>query len=209
MQMPHGLRRLQMTPPQRPAIVSPMIGHHRVEGYAIISADGMIADAAGAMPEAIRNKADQKFLQAVLDQAGVIIQGRHSHEGGPRAERRKRLILTRTVAATAPDSSHANALLWNPAGVPVEQALAAIGAVDGPVAVIGGTDVFGLFLPHYDAFHLTRAAHAKIPGGRPVFPQVDAQTAPEQVLASAGLRPAPPCDIDAPAGITLTTWVRL
>jgi len=197
-----------MTPPPRPAIVSHMIGLHRVEGYAIVSADGMIADTAGAMPQAIRNKADQKFLQAALDRAGVIIQGRHSHEGGPRAERRKRLILTHAVTTMAPDPSHAHALLWNPAGVPVEQALAAVGAIDGPVAVIGGTDVFGLFLPHYDAFHLTRAAHAKIPGGRPVFPQVGGQMTPEQVLAGHGLRPGPPHDIDAAAGITLTTWER-
>jgi dihydrofolate reductase len=92
--------------------------------------------------------------------------------------------------------------------MPVEQALAAVGTVDGPIAVIGGTDVFGLFLPRYDAFHLTRAAHAKILGGRPVFPQVSGQIRPEMVLTGQGLRPEPPRDIDAAAGITLTTWVR-
>jgi len=185
-----------------------MIGTHRVEGYAIVSADGMIADAAGAMPTTIRNNADQKFLQAARDRAGLIVLGRHSHEGGPRAERRKRLTLTRTVAGTAPDPSHPNAFLWNPADAPIERALAAVGAIDGPIAVIGGTDVFGLFLPLYDAFHLTQAAHAKIPGGRPVFPQVGAQMTPEQVLAGQGLQPSPRRDIDAPAGITLTTWER-
>ncbi len=185
-----------------------MIGTRRVEGYAIISAEGMIADAAGVMPDAIRNNADQKFLQAELDRAGVIVQGRHSHEGGPRADRRRRLTLTHAVTGTPPDPSHPNALLWNPAAAPIEQALAAIGTFDGPIAVIGGTDVFGLFLPFYDAFHLTRAAHAKIPGGRPVFPQVSAEMTPEQVLASHGLRPTPRREIDASAGITLTTWER-
>jgi dihydrofolate reductase len=185
-----------------------MIGTHRVEGYAIVSADGMIANAAGAMPDAIRNNADQKFLQDALDRAGVIVQGRHSHEGGPRADRRRRLTLTRAVAGTAPDSSHPNAFLWNPADAPIKRALAAIGAFDGPIAVIGGTEVFGLFLPLYDAFHLTRAARAKIPGGRAVFPQVSVRMTPEQVLAGQGLRPTPRRDIDAPAGITLTTWER-
>jgi dihydrofolate reductase len=185
-----------------------MIGTHRVEGYAIVSADGMIADAAGTMPNAIRNNADQTFLQTGLDRAGLIVLGRHSNEGGPRAEGRKRLTLTRSVAGTAADPSHPNAFLWNPADVPIDQALAKVGAFDGPIAVIGGTQVFGLFLPLYDTFHLTHAANAKIPGGRPVFPQVGGEMTPEQVLAGYGLRPSPRRDIDAPAGITLTTWER-
>jgi dihydrofolate reductase len=185
-----------------------MIGPHRIEGYAIVSADGMIADAGGVMPEAIRNSADQKFLQAELDQAAVIVHGRHSHEGGPRAAGRRRLIVTRAIAATAPDTAHPNTLLWNPAGATIEAGLAAIGVPPGIVAVIGGTDVFGLFLPLYDAFHLTRAAHATIPHGRPVFPQADPQTTPEQVLAAQGLRPRPRRDIDVAEGITLTTWER-
>ena len=68
-----------------------MIGPNRIEGYAIISADGMIADAAGKMPDTIRNKADQNFLQAELDRAVALVHGRHSHEGGPRAAARKRV----------------------------------------------------------------------------------------------------------------------
>ena len=40
-----------------------MIGQHRVEGYAIVSADGMIADGDGAMPDSIRNEADQSFCK--------------------------------------------------------------------------------------------------------------------------------------------------
>ena len=83
-----------------------------------------------------------------------------------------------------------------------------LGAGAGTVAVIGGTDVFGLFLPLYDAFYLTHAARAKIPGGRPVFPQVGPQATPEDVLARYGLSPTPRRDIDVSAGITLTTWQR-
>ena len=80
-----------------------MIGSHRVEGYAIVSADGMIADRDGEMPETIRNDADQRFLQSGMDRAAVIVHGRHSHEGGPRAATRKRIIVTRQIAAVAPD----------------------------------------------------------------------------------------------------------
>ncbi len=180
----------------------------RIEGYAIVSADGMIADATGAMPDTIRNQADQKFLQAELDRAAVVVHGRHSHEGGPRSARRKRLILTRRVAAVAPDPSHPNACLWNPAGATLEAALEALGVGDGTVAIIGGTEVFGLFLPRYDAFHLTRAAHARIPGGRPVFPDVGPNSSAEDVLARHGLKAGPRRDIDAAAGITLVTWER-
>jgi dihydrofolate reductase len=185
-----------------------MIGSHRVEGFAIVSADGMIADGDGVMPATIRNDADQRFLQTEMDRAAVVVHGRHSHEGGPRAAKRRRIVVTRHVASVAPDRSQPNAVLWNPAGATLEQAIAALGIGGGPMAVIGGTEVFGLFLSLYDAFHLTRAAKAHIPAGRPLFPQVGPPTTPEDVLARHSLRAGPPRDIDAAAGITLTTWER-
>ncbi len=180
----------------------------RIEGYVIVSADGMIADAKGEMPDAIRNDADQKFFQAGLDRAAVVVHGRHSHEGGPRAARRKRLVVTRQIAALAPDPSHPNSLLWNPAGATLEQAIDALGVADGTIAVIGGTDVFSMFLPRYDAFHLSRAANARIPGGRPVFAEVGPNATPEDVLMRHGLKPGPRRDLDAAAGVTLVTWQR-
>ncbi len=190
------------------AIVIGMLGPRRIEGYAIVSSDGMIADAKGKMPAAIRNAADQKFLQAGLDRVAAVVHGRHSHEGGPRAAGRKRLILTRQIADLAPDPSHPNALLWNPAGATLERAVEALGAPDGTVAVIGGTEVFSLFLPLYDAFHLSRAANAKIPGGRPLFAEVGPLATPEDVLARHGLKPGPRRDLDAAAGVTVVTWER-
>ncbi len=185
-----------------------MIGSHRIEGYAIISADGMIADARREMPTTIRNDADQKFLQAELDRAALVVHGRHSNEGGPHAARRKRLILTRQVASIAPDPSHPNAWLWNPAGATFEQAVETAGIGAGTIAIIGGTEVFGLFLPRYDAFHMTEAANAKIPGGMPVFPQVGRQMTAADALANHGLRPGRHRDLDAAAGVTLTTFER-
>jgi dihydrofolate reductase len=185
-----------------------MIATYRIEGYAIVSADGMIADAGGKMPDTIRNDADQKFLQSELDQVAGIVHGRHSHEGGPRAARRKRLILMHRVASLAPDPTLPNALAWNPGGATLEEALAALGIASGTIAVIGGSEVFGLFLPRYDAFHLTHATRAHIPGGRPVFPQAVPPATPEAVLASNGLRPGPQRAIDVAAGILLTTWLR-
>jgi dihydrofolate reductase len=180
----------------------------RIVGYVIVAADGMLADADGVMPDSIRNPADQAFFQAGLDQAAVIVHGRHSHEGGPRAARRKRLVLTRQVATTAPDPNHPNSLLWNPAGIALEQAVEQLGAADGAIAIIGGTAVFSMFLPRYDTFYLSRAANAKIPGGRPAFNEVGPDVTPEDVLTRHGLKPGPRRDLDAAAGVTVVEWSR-
>ncbi|MGO9701607.1 MAG: dihydrofolate reductase family protein [Xanthobacteraceae bacterium] len=185
-----------------------MIGPYRIEGYAIVSADGMIADGDGVMPESIGNEADQKFLQTELDRAAAVVHGRHSYEGGPRAARRKRLIATRQIATIEPDPAHPHSLLWNPAGATLEEALAKLDVASGTVAIIGGTEVFGMFLPSYDAFHLTRAAYAEIPGGRAPFPAVGTGSTPEDVLGANRLAPGARRDIDAASGITLTTWTR-
>jgi len=180
----------------------------RIEGYVIVSADGMIADAKGVMPDSIRNDADQRFFQSALDAAAVVVHGRHSHEGGPRAARRKRLVLTRQIAGLAPDPSRPNSLLWNPFGASLEQALEASGVTDGTVAVIGGPEVFSLFLPLYDSFHLSRAANAKLPGGLPVFTEVGPHATPEDVLTRHGLKPGAQRDLDAAAGVSVATWRR-
>jgi dihydrofolate reductase len=180
----------------------------RIEGYVIVSTEGMIADANGVMPDSIRNAADQRFFQAGLDEAAVIVHGRHSHEGGPRADRRKRLVVTRQVATTAPDPAHPHALFWNPTGATLDEAIEQLGAGDGVIAIIGGPEVFSMFLPLYDGFHLSRAAHAKIPGGRPVFNEVGPNATPEDVLKRHGLKPGPRRDLDAAAGVSVTTWER-
>jgi dihydrofolate reductase len=185
-----------------------MIMGCRVEGYAIVSTEGMIANAEGVMPDAIRNDADQRFLQSELDRAAVIVHGRHSSEGGPGAAKRKRIIVTRRVPSVSDDPANPHAALWNPAGASIDAALTRLGIADGLIAILGGTQVFDVFLPLYDAFHLTRALGAKIPAGRPVFSEVGPGKTPEDVLAGAGLKPGPRQDLDAAGGITMTTWTR-
>jgi len=180
----------------------------RIEGYVIVSTDGMIADGKGEMPDSLRNAADQRFFQDSLDRAAVVVHGRHSHEGGPHAARRKRLVLTRQIARLSPNPSHPNALFWNPLGATLDQALEQIGVTEGTVAIIGGREVFSLFLPLYDAFHLSRAAGAKIPGGLAVFTEAGPNATPEDVLARHGLKPGPRRDLDAAAGVSVVTWRR-
>src|ERR1035441_1420424 len=128
----------------------------RIEGYAIVSEDGMLANAAGIMPDSLKFEADRHFFERALDGVDVVVHGRHSHERQPRSYLRRRLILTRQVPAIAADPSNEKALFWNPGGASFEQVLIALGVPDGSVGVIGGTDAFGMFLDRYDVFYLSR-----------------------------------------------------
>jgi hypothetical protein len=74
----------------------------RIEGFAIVSEDGMLADAAGVMPRVLQVPADQRFFEAGLDRADVMVHGRNSAEQQARSPQRWRLIATRRVAALAP-----------------------------------------------------------------------------------------------------------
>jgi dihydrofolate reductase len=186
-----------------------MPGPTSIEGYAIVSADGMLADADRRIPDALKVKADQEFFHGALEHAAVVVHGRHSHEGGARAGSRHRLVLTRRIAALTGDPSHPKSLLWNPQGATLAEAWTRLGAPSGLLAVIGGPEVYGLFLTiGYDAFHLSRVANIRLPGGRPVFPQIGPDRTPEDVLASHGLKPTAERILDAAAGATLVTWRR-
>ena len=180
----------------------------RIEGYAIVSEDGMLATAAGIMPDSLKFDADARFFEAGLNGVDVVVHGRHSKEQQPNSPQRSRLILTRRVPAIARHRSNVNALLWNPAGASFEQALAALGMPEADVGVIGGPDVFGLFLDRYDIFYLSRAPNVLLPGGRPVFPEVPTRT-PEEVLRGSGLVPDPVETLDAASGLTMVRWRRV
>jgi len=178
-----------------------------IEGYAIVSEDGMLADANSVMPDSIKFEADARFFEAGLDGVDVVVHGRHSEEHHRRSPLRRRLVLTTRVAGLALDPTNPKALLWNPAGASLEDAIATLGLRNPKLGVIGGTDVFGVFLDRFDVFHLTRAAGVRLPGGRPVFPEVPRHT-PEQVLNAHGLRPEAPRLLDPVKGVTLVSWQR-
>jgi len=168
----------------------------------------MIADASGVQPDVLRIEADQKFYFSTLAGADAVVQGRNSYEGGPDARKRRRLIMTRKIAALAPEPKYPKAMLWNPAGASLDEAWRALGLSGGVLAAIGGTDVFGYFLEYgYDTFHLSRAPRARLPGGRPVFPGVPART-PEDLLASHRLKAGPVRQLDEETGANVVTWQR-
>ena len=179
----------------------------RIEGYVIVSADGMLANASNVMPDELRFEGDKRFFTAALDRADLIVHGRNSYEDQPNSPRRKRLILTRKVRATTPDPSNPNAMLWNPAGASFEAACTQVGVSAGTVAVIGGPYVFGMFMDRYDVFWLSQAPNVRLPDGEPCFPGVPARS-PQLVLASHGLRAGQSQILDPAHDVTVTPWRR-
>jgi hypothetical protein len=179
----------------------------RIEGYVIVSADGMLADSRGVMPEALKFPGDQQFFAAALDRADLIVHGRNSFEDQPNSPRRKRIVVTRKVEATAPDRNNPNATLWNPAGAAFEQACKQAGVAAGTVAVIGGPKVFAMFFDRYHVFWLSQAPLVQLPGGEPGFPGVPERT-PQQLLAAQGLHAAEVHILDAAHEVSVTAWRR-
>ena len=179
----------------------------RIEGYVIVSADGMLADARNVMPDELKFEGDKAFFTAALDRADLILHGRNSYEDQPNSPRRRRIILTQTVDAIAPDLSNPKSLLWNPAGASFDAACNHAGVDAGTVAVIGGPGVFGMFMDRYDEFWLSVAPHVRLPGGEPCFPGVPART-PQQILAAHGLRASEPQMLDAANEVSVTPWRR-
>ena len=179
----------------------------RIEGYVIVSADGMLADASHVMPDTLKFEGDKRFFTDALDHADLIVHGRHSEEGQPNSPRRKRIILTRKIEDLADDPSNPNATLWNPAGASFEAACDHSGVHAGLVAIIGGPNVFDMFMDRYDTFWLSEAPKVRVPGGEPVFPGVPRLT-PRQVLARHGLKAGESQVLDEANGVTVTPWRR-
>jgi dihydrofolate reductase len=173
-----------------------------IDGFAVVSADGMIADAKGTRPAAFKSVA--AHYHDAFAHADVIVHGRHSHEGGHGD--RHRILVTHRTEAIAPDIAREKTYLWNPAWAPFDAAWRTLAVPNGSLAVAGGTSVFGLFLAiGYDRFQLFQAPQIRLPGGRPLFPQVPTLSV-EDVLARHGLRPGPRRQLAH--GVTHVTWER-
>jgi dihydrofolate reductase len=180
----------------------------RIDGYVIVSADGMLANADRTMPDELKFEGDKRFFTAALDHADLIVHGRNSFEDQPNSPQRKRIILTRSVASLASDPSNPRATLWNPAGASFEAACARAGVRSGTIAVIGGPDVFAMFMDRYDTFWLSQAPRVKLPGGQPCFPGVPAHS-PEEILAAHGLEAGEARMLDPACGVSVTPWRRI
>jgi hypothetical protein len=179
----------------------------RIEGYVIVSADGMLANAERVMPAQLKFEGDKQFFTAALDRADLIVHGRNSGEDQPNSPRRKRLILTRRVEALAADPDNPRASLWNPAAVSFEAAADFAGVSAGNIAIIGGPLVFEMFMDRYETFWLSLAARVRLPDGEGCFPGVPELT-PQHILASHGLKAGETMTLDAAHDVSVTPWRR-
>jgi hypothetical protein len=180
----------------------------RFNGFVIVSAEGMLADSAGVMPDALKFPGDQRFFAASLDRADLIVHGKNSFEDQPNSPKRNRIVLSRSVDTMAPDPGNAKATLWNPAGATFEEACAMAGIQAGTIAVIGGPVVFEMFFDRFDVFWLSQAPDVHLPDGAPCFPGVPAQS-PQAILAAHGLRADEVEILDAEHQVTVTAWRRV
>jgi hypothetical protein len=150
-------------------------------GHAIVSADGRIAGRDRQMPRELRTDADWARFQAALDDAALVVLGRHGHEAHPNPGRR-RLVVTSRVERIEPVDELVT--LWNPAAMPFSEAAERLGVRDGIVAVTGGQAVFDLSLPLFVQFDLVIVDGLLLPDGLPCF----SGGWPDDVLASSGLQ---------------------
>jgi dihydrofolate reductase len=177
----------------------------RVIGYAIVSQGGMIATSDGRMPCLIF-EADQAFHPTSLAQAQVVVHGRNSGKGEPDARSRHRVLVTGTVDRLISKSSTPHIVSWNPTRTSFGDVIRRLNISVGTIAVVGGTDVFELFLHiGYDAFYLSRAKLVFLPGGRPLFRSIP-PSAPEEVLQAHGL--ARRSERTLETHLTLEEWFR-
>lgn len=176
-----------------------------LKGYAIVSREGMIAHEDGSFPDVLKCPGDQHFFRSGLRAADVIIHGRHSGEGGSETSGRPRLILTRQIPSLARDTVNDRTIRWNPAGASFSDAWQFLGlaSANAVAAVLGGTDVFELFLGiGYDVFYLSRA-DVSVPTGRKVF--AGPQT-PQAQLHAHGLTIRGCQELDASPRVILERW---
>ena len=176
-----------------------------IEGYAIVSEDGMLANAAGVMPDSLKFEADQAFFERGLDGVDVVVHGRHSHENQRHSDLRRRLVLTRSVPAIAADPSNRKAPFGIPPGLRLSKPWLCSGCRRAPLVSSAEQKCSDYFWIGMTSFYLSRAPGVHLPGGRPVFPEVPAKT-PEDVLAHHGLKPGQRQVLDMEKGLAVVSW---
>ncbi|MCG7394737.1 hypothetical protein MHY87_17680 [Microvirga sp. ACRRW] len=177
-----------------------------IHGYAIVSDNDRIADAAGRTPDVLRNDADWAYFQAELNRSDVTVLGRLGHEANPNPRNRVRMILSSSSQGI---EMRGDGWWWNPERLSWEEAIRRVLPHGGRVAVPGGRQVFDLFLGiGYDAFHLTRAEGVTVPDGIALFSECDEGKSAETVLSAVGLKPGPRQVLAAAAPVSLVIWQR-
>ena len=175
-----------------------------IHGYAIVSDDDKIADAAGEVPPSLRNDKEFAAYQQALAAADLVVFARKSHENEPETHGRPRMVVTREAKGL---EQRSGVWWWNPADVSWREVVAKALPDGGHIAAPGGQGVFDLFLGiGYDVFHLARARGVTLPGGRAIFSACETGTSAEAVLAQHGLRQVERIEVDAAQRVEMNIW---
>ena len=178
----------------------------QIHGYAIVSDDDKIADAAGEVPPALRNEKDWEQYQAALAASDLVVFARVSHQNEPETHGRTRVVVSRDAQGL---EARDGVWWWNPAQAEWRDVVAKLLPDGGVVAAPGGQGVFDLFLGiGYDVFHLARAHGVKLPGGRAIFSECERGVSAESVLAQRGLKLAERTTLDPVQNVEMTIWRR-
>lgn len=172
-------------------------------GYAIVSADGFIADSSGRMPEAICFEADWAYFRGAIRRADLMILGRHTHELSPSLTNRPRLVASRGVRAVIQE----NATTWwvNPKEVTPTSAVAVVAGSEAKAMVAGGTGVYGWVLEEgvYDEFHLSIARNVTLGTGRPLLDDINGLESMISAFGAKGLSLQETSWLDEDSGVEL------
>jgi dihydrofolate reductase len=151
-----------------------------IEGHAIISQNGMIADANGEMPKFLQQEADWARFQAALDKADISVLGRKGHERHPNFKNRNRLVLTTADKSLVNEQ---NVTYWNEKITNFKVIVENLNLNNRIIAVTGGMSVFDVFLEiGYSRFILSIVEGKIIENGVPCF----SKGHPFEVLSQQG-----------------------
>jgi len=181
---------------------------HRFQGYAVVSADGLIADADGRMPDQLKFDADWDYFQAALDRADVTLIGRATHEAAPNVKKRRRLVFSSRVQRMWQEDE---TTFWvDPTKTDPNGAITEMVGPSADVAVVGGQGVFDWVLskPGFFSFHISVAHHVRIGSGRHVFRDAAGLEAAISLLQGRGLPLSRQVWFDQEAGLELLVYEK-
>ncbi|MGH1481766.1 MAG: hypothetical protein ACRBM6_24055 [Geminicoccales bacterium] len=181
---------------------------HRFQGYAVVSADGLIADADGRMPDQLKFDADWDYFQAALDRADVTLIGRATHEVAPNVKKRRRLVFSSRVQGMWQEDE---TTFWvDPTKTDPNGVITEIVGPSADVAVVGGQGVFDWVLskPGFFSFHISLAHHVRIGSGRHIFRDAAGLEAAISLLQGHGLPLSRQVWFDQEAGLELLVYEK-
>lgn len=142
-----------------------------VIGVAVVSADGFIGNSPSHSTKDWASKEDWEFLQSHLNQGGLCVMGRTTHELYPNTKGRDRLVFTST--ANTIQSIENNTYLCNASAIGAEEVVKHLSSLSSNknVFVLGGSKIYQYFLNYigFDQFDLSIEQNITMNRGVPLF----------------------------------------